>query len=100
MLLERFAGTPEDELLDRLVVSPALAGPELDFLHARLAERRGDVSLAATLVTGDRHAAAQRNLFGRLLGCLYHCLTTGCEYDEATAFPATHRENLPGSLTT
>jgi transposase len=39
--------------------------------------------------TGDRHAAAQRNLFGRLLGCLWHCLTTGCEYDEATAFPAT-----------
>ena len=26
---------------------------------------------------GDRHAAAQRNLFGRLLGCLHHCLTTG-----------------------
>ena len=37
---------------------------------------------------GDRHAAAQRNLFGRLLGCLHHCLTAGCEYDEATAFPA------------
>jgi transposase len=37
---------------------------------------------------GDRHAAAQRNLFGRLLGCLWHCLTTGCD-DEATAFPAT-----------
>jgi transposase len=36
---------------------------------------------------GDRHAAAQRNLFGRLLGCLWHCLTTGCEYDETTAFP-------------
>jgi len=36
---------------------------------------------------GDRHAAAQRNLFGRLLGCLHHCLTTGCEYDETTAFP-------------
>jgi transposase len=43
---------------------------------------------------GDRHAAAQRNLFGRLLGCLWHCLTTGCEYDEATAFPAT-QEKLP-----
>ena len=41
---------------------------------------------------GDRHAAAQRNLFGRLLGCLHHCLTTGCEYDEATAFPATARK--------
>ena len=38
---------------------------------------------------GDRHAAAQRNLFGRLLGCLHHCLTTGCQYDETTAFPAT-----------
>jgi transposase len=37
---------------------------------------------------GDRHAAAQRNLFSRLLGCLHHCLTTGQRYDEATAFPA------------
>jgi transposase len=36
---------------------------------------------------GDRHAAAQRNLFSRLLGCLYHCLATGQHYDEATAFP-------------
>ena len=37
---------------------------------------------------GDRHAAAQRNLFARLLGCLHHCLITGQHYDEATAFPA------------
>jgi transposase len=44
---------------------------------------------------GDRHAAAQRNLFGRLLGCLWHCLITGQEYDEATAFPA--RTNLPAA---
>jgi len=51
MLLDRFAGTPEDELLDRLVASPALAGPELTFLRARIAERRGDVSQAAALVT-------------------------------------------------
>ena len=36
---------------------------------------------------GDRHAAAQRNLFGRLLGCLWHCLTTGQHYDETIAFP-------------
>jgi transposase len=41
---------------------------------------------------GDRHAAAQRNLFGRLLGCLHHCLTTGQHYDEATAFPATTKK--------
>ena len=51
MLLDRFAGTPEDELLDRLVASPALAGPELTFLRARIAERRGEVSEAASLVT-------------------------------------------------
>jgi transposase len=44
---------------------------------------------------GDRHAAAQRNLFGRLLGCLHHCLTTGQHYDEATAFPA--RPNQPAA---
>jgi len=36
---------------------------------------------------GDRHAAAQRNLFGRLLGCLHQCLATGQHYDETTAFP-------------
>ena len=38
---------------------------------------------------GDRHAAAQRNLFGRLLGCLHHCLATGQHYDEKTAFLST-----------
>ena len=43
---------------------------------------------------GDRHAAAQRNLFGRLLGCLHHCLTTGQHYDETIAFPAAP-EKLP-----
>ncbi len=41
---------------------------------------------------GDRHAAAQANLFGRLLGCLHHCLITGQDYDEATAFPATAKK--------
>jgi transposase len=37
---------------------------------------------------GDRHGAAQRNLFNRFLGCLHHCLATGQHYDEATAFPS------------
>jgi transposase len=36
---------------------------------------------------GDGHAAAQRNLFGRLLGCLHQCLATGQHYDENIAFP-------------
>ena len=49
---------------------------------------------------GDRHAAAQRNLFGRLLGCLHHCLTTGQHYDETTAFPASTGKSSQGSLTT
>ncbi len=43
---------------------------------------------------GDRHAAAQRNLFNRLLGCLHHCLQTRQRYDEATAFPTTQTEEL------
>lgn len=44
MLLDQFAGTPEDELLDRLVVSPALAGRGLSLLRTRITERRGEVS--------------------------------------------------------
>jgi transposase len=41
---------------------------------------------------GDKHAGGLRNLFGRLLGCLHHCLITGQHYDEATAFPATTKQ--------
>jgi transposase len=41
---------------------------------------------------GDRHAAAQRNLFSRLLGCLHHCLAIGQHYDENTAFPNTGKK--------
>ena len=41
---------------------------------------------------GDKHAGALRNLFGRLTGCLHHCLITGQHYDEATAFRATTKQ--------
>jgi hypothetical protein len=34
----------------------------------------------------DRHVAAQRNLFNRMLGILHHCLATGTKYDEHAAF--------------
>jgi transposase len=37
---------------------------------------------------GDRYAAALRNLNGRLLTCLHHCLATGEHYLEEVAFPA------------
>jgi transposase len=40
--------------------------------------------------TGDRHTAAQRNLFNRLLGCLHHCLHTRQHYNEQIAFPTTN----------
>lgn len=41
---------------------------------------------------GDRHSAAQRNLFKRLLGCLHHCLQNRVHYDESMAFSqAIHR---------
>ena len=36
---------------------------------------------------GDRHIAAQRNLFNRLLGVLFHCLQTRTTYREDVAFP-------------
>jgi transposase len=36
---------------------------------------------------GDRHAAATRHLFNKLLGQLYHCLHNGLSFDEAQAFP-------------
>jgi transposase len=39
-------------------------------------------------LAGDRHAAAQRHLFNRFLGCLHYCLRTRQLYAEHTAFPA------------
>jgi transposase len=35
---------------------------------------------------GDWHRQAQRHLFNRLLGCLWHCLQTGTVYQETQAF--------------
>ncbi len=37
---------------------------------------------------GDGHAAAMRNLFNRLLGCLHHCLQAGQQFDLDKAFPS------------
>ncbi|MFF0216720.1 IS110 family RNA-guided transposase [Streptomyces vinaceus] len=36
----------------------------------------------------DWHAAAQRNLFNRMIGQLYYCLQQDQRFDEALAFPA------------
>lgn len=42
----------------------------------------------ARRVHGDRHSAANRHLFNKLLGQLYHCLQHGQIFDETKAFPA------------
>ena len=36
---------------------------------------------------GDKHAAALRHLFNRMLGQLHHCLHTDHTYNPAKAFP-------------
>ncbi len=38
---------------------------------------------------GDRHAAANRHLFNKLIGQLYHCLQHQQTFDETRAFPTT-----------
>lgn len=44
---------------------------------------------------GHHHVAAQRNLFNRFMGMLFHCLQNGHLYNEAIAFP-----QPPAELTT
>ena len=48
---------------------------------------------------GDCHAAANRHLFNKLLGQLYHCLQNQHHFDEAKAFPGVHREESTLSRT-
>jgi transposase len=40
---------------------------------------------------GERHTAALRNVFNKLIGKLHHCLSTEQTYDPAAAFPSFHR---------
>jgi hypothetical protein len=39
--------------------------------------------------TGDRHIAAQHNLFNRMIGILRHCLETRTRHKENSTFPTT-----------
>jgi hypothetical protein len=50
MLLDRLADAESEHLLDRLLEHPALAGPELTFIAARLATRRGAQERARELI--------------------------------------------------
>ena len=49
----------------------------------------------ARRAAGDWNATALRNLAGKLLGSLHHCLTTRSLYDEAKAFPTTTTTRQP-----
>jgi hypothetical protein len=49
LLLERLAGSEAEDRLDRLAGHPALGGPELTFVQARLAQVRGDTDAARAL---------------------------------------------------
>lgn len=50
LLLDRLADLDADDYIDRLTDHPALAGPELQYVQARLAHRRGDLGRARDLV--------------------------------------------------
>ena len=50
LLVGRLAGSDHEGFLDRLVTHPAMAGPELTFLQARLARERGELDTAGALV--------------------------------------------------
>lgn len=56
MLLDRFVGTEDEALLDRLAGHAALGGPEQTFFRARLAQVRGDLPVARQLI----HQALER----------------------------------------
>jgi transposase len=48
----------------------------------------------ARRAAGDWNASALRNLAGKLLASLHHCLSTSTLYDETTAFPPPADNNL------
>ncbi|MHB8497487.1 MAG: hypothetical protein ACYDES_05715 [Acidimicrobiales bacterium] len=52
MLVDRLFGSDAEGRLDRLATHPALGGPDLIYLQAQLARRRGDLVAARRLVTG------------------------------------------------
>lgn len=64
LLLDRPIGSEADDRLNRLARHPTLGGPEPGLLKAQLADRRGDISRARSLV----HEALQQPPDPRLPG--------------------------------
>jgi hypothetical protein len=63
LLLDWLQFTEAEDRLDRLAEHPALGGPELQFLRARLARQRGDVNLARRLVGESLEVLPRHALF-------------------------------------
>lgn len=50
-MLDRFVDSEAEDRLDRLVAHPALDGPDLVFIRASLAQRRGQIEIARGMVS-------------------------------------------------
>ncbi len=76
-------------MLHRRVKNQRLAAVGYNWAFSAISASPGARPLRPTQsrTARDRHTAAQRDLFNRLLGCLHHCLRTRQTYNEHAAFP-------------
>lgn len=72
---EAFLAHPDADIITSIPGLSVLSG-------ARVLAEIGDRRRAG----GERHTAALRHLFNKLLGCLYHCLRNRMPYDVERAF--------------
>jgi len=92
LLLERLAGSEAEDRLDHLAGHPALGGPELTFLQARLAQLRGDTDAARTLTEA---------CLGRLPGhdgFADFAVQIGAELPASTRTKLTERAKRPAAI--
>lgn len=66
LLIEQLMGTDYEDRLDRLVIHPALSGPELTFLQAQLAAWHGNQEEARVLIQKCRRALPGHSQFKAL----------------------------------
>ncbi|MFF0044713.1 IS110 family transposase [Streptomyces mirabilis] len=70
----------------RTVKNRRLAGVGYMWAFAALRSPEPRIHYDRRRDTGERHTAGLRNLFNKLLGCLYHCLQARTPYDPERAF--------------
>ena len=92
LLLEHLAGPEAEDRLDRLTRHPALGGPELTFLQARLAQLCGDTDAARTLAE-----ACLRRLPGHD-GFADFAVQIGAELPVSTRDKLTDRARRPAAI--